>query len=297
MGSPAARPARPDLPVLTGARRRALLPADQREQVDTAEERLPPAARGLVHRMLAAGASVGAVEGLASVWSGLGRQTQAAVLDPLRIGPALRQQDGTTCGSAVLTMLAATGDPALALWLASGTLLVEPGGRPHLPPELARATAEELDGLARRTVTARAAALHRAAHRATTTARPPTPPWPRRWGTPPWGAAAVARWVGLRFAHRPVTGTGSVGLQQAAHALDAGGPVLLYSGGRSAVRGPAPVLPRHVVLVLPAPQGPVVWEPAGGRTCPATGARLVADALGSAALGGWRHSAWVVLPR
>ncbi|WP_250448594.1 hypothetical protein, partial [Actinotalea sp. C106] len=160
MGSPAARPDPPDLRALTGERRRALLPAELGERVGTVEERLPGTARTLVHRLLAAGASVEAVEGLASAWSDLEPQTQAAVLDPLRLGPDLRQQDGTTCGSAVLTMLAATGDPALALWLASGALLTGPGGRRHGNPELAGSSEQAVQGLARRTTAARAGALH-----------------------------------------------------------------------------------------------------------------------------------------
>ena len=40
---------------------------------------------------------------------------------PLEVGGAPAQQtDATTCGSAVLALLAAAGDPVLALWLATG---------------------------------------------------------------------------------------------------------------------------------------------------------------------------------
>ncbi|GAB2457180.1 hypothetical protein [Xylanimonas ulmi] len=185
-----------------------------------------------------------------------------------------RQIDETTCGAAVLTALAMAGDPRLAL-------------------RVARDPQRQF------------AALQRRAHRAC--ARE-LPPWPRRYGTAPWAAAAVARFAGVRYTHR-VVGAGERGaavLAAAVAAAASGVPVPLFSGGDLG-GGWQTAAPRHVVLLVDARDeaGGVVrlYEPssATAHTVP-TSALLAPEqarergAL-TAALGAWPHVVWALLPR
>lgn len=226
---------------------------------------------------------------------------RARVLAPLRPAPGAsalrwgeepaRQHDGTTCGSAVLAMVAAAGDRRLALWLETGERV---GGRAG-PPELAGvgpAELDRLDGSGARFVALqhrlKAASCHRAAAGM---------PWPSAWGTPPWGAARVARFGAWRFRHVVVGGRHQARVLDAvASWAQAGIPVPLYTGGDLG-RGLATAVPRHVVLVTDV-VGPVwhVYEPSRGIVHEVTRDQLTAGAP-LAALGGWNHVTWALLPR
>lgn len=201
-------------------------------------------------------------------------------------GAPARQVDGTTCGAAVLVLLAALGDPRLARRLTQ-----DPQAFGSLQRVVHRATtrgrwpARDVDGWA-----------------------PGHPPWPRRFGTPPWGAARVARFgADVRYRAVPFDDAEpeqrSVVWTAAAAALDRGIPVPLYTGG-DVGQGWATAVPRHVVLaVRRAADGWSVYEPGGGLihrvphdhlTGPAAGARSAATRR---ALGGWRRVSWALLPR
>ncbi|MBE7700080.1 hypothetical protein H9623_07140 [Oerskovia sp. Sa1BUA8] len=237
--------------------------------------------------------------------------------EPLVLGRARAVQvDGTTCGSAVLAVLAAAGDPVVALWLVAGTD-VSQGSCAHVVTEgAAGATARELE-----TSSGRFAALQRLLKARTTHAALGPLPWPGSLGTPPWTAARDARYADVRYTHRIVPGAGDKDpvLASALRSAAAGVPVPLYTGGDVGT-GWSTAVPRHVVLlagVSPAAAG-ARGGPAelfGGRWCtvyePSSGAlhRLrVADLLEGAradrepskavrrALGGWPHVTWAVLP-
>ncbi|MFI2362724.1 hypothetical protein [Promicromonospora sp. NPDC019610] len=201
------------------------------------------------------------------------------------------QVDETTCGSAVLAMLGLAGDPRAALRLA-GT---DPA--------------------------ARFVRLQHAVQAATNRHGLVVAAWPRTYGTPPWGAARFASYGGVRYTHRVA---GSRGLLEAAvAAARAGIPVPLYTGG-DVTSGWDAAVPRHVVLLTLADGegtegNAVIYEPSGAglhtvpvavlldpppalpleaETQQTTGDRTAArvrKAL-TAALGGWPHVAWVVLP-
>ena len=239
-------------------------------------------------------------EDLAPALAALAPAVRARVLDPLgRRGPQpapglprtltlpaadgvsapARQVDERTCGAAVLALLALAGDPRRALELS------------RRPP-----AAETFAGLQRR--------LHARATRGPGG----LPAWPVALGTPPWGAARVARYGPVRYTHRVVGGrSGTRVLAAAAEAAAAGVPVPLYSGGDLA-RGVSTAVPRHVVLLTAVRDGvATVYEPSSGRLHGLPVAGLVAaggvgrptgtDRTTEAALGGWPHVVWALLPR
>ncbi|MDQ8040726.1 hypothetical protein RDI86_02570 [Cellulosimicrobium sp. XJ-DQ-B-000] len=245
------------------------------------------------------------VRALATTLDGLRPADRRAVVDPLRRldgpgeGPAVRpleiagaparQTDGTTCGSAVLGLLAAAGDPVLALWLATGL-------RPGDAARHDRADARARGGVERfRT-------LQQALKRRTNRRALGPLPWPAALGTPPWGAARTARHADVRFVDRVVAGPGAERVVGAALAAAARGlPVPLFTGGDLAL-GLATAVPRHVVLLTDADAGAGwcrVYEPSSGtlRTVAAgallDGARVPAVRR---ALGGWPHVCWALLP-
>ncbi len=226
---------------------------------------------------------------------------------PLSLGGArARQTDGTTCGSSVLGLLAASGDPVLSLWLVAGLRPGEPPGeRDH---GRGRGAAERFRTL-QRVVKAR------------TNRRALGPfAWPDAIGTPPWGAARVARYADVRYVDR-VVGDGVLGSPLVAAALTSaarGVPVPLFTGGDLG-RGVATAVPRHVVLLTAAdpaapddPAGGVaragdargprrcwVYEPSSGTVHRLAAHDLVAgatDAAARRALGGWPHVCWALLP-
>lgn len=266
----------------------------------------------------------GVLDGL----DGLDGRRRAQVRAPLdvplggavRWGTAIaRQVDGTTCGAAVLGLLAAAGDPVLARWVVTGDL---PDG--SLPPEIdgldlpdpwhpadpdapdwfrtpdGRAAHEAATG--EHAAAARWALLQAALHRRSTARGiAGVLPWPRSLGTPPWGAARVARFPGV--AYRAVlvddTRTDEVDdlLARVDAALDRGVPVPLYAGGDTS-GGLAAALPRHVVLAVgrTADGGYRVYEPGAGAVLPLDREVLRHPVGPQPALGRWTHLAWALLP-
>ncbi len=224
--------------------------------------------------------------------AGTGVTEPADGLPVLLGGTRARQVDGTTCGSAVLVMLAATGDPALAQWLETGQLPT--GTRPPEVPE---------DGVAGGAAERFAAAQQRV--KAATGRRALGPlPWPAGLGTPPWTAAREARYPGVRYRVRPVDDTTDdgatvLGLVEAANRR--GHPVPLYTGG-DARGGLAHAVPRHVVLAVPPPPDAAVpgtlriYEPSRGSVLTVPSADLLGRTEPLAALGGWTHVVAALLP-
>lgn len=236
---------------------------------------------------------------LGPLWDRLPPATCAAVRDPVReLTRAGRQTDATTCGSAVLVMLAAAGDPVLALWLASGLLPVDAVGRQTHPPELGAAPADRLAALADARAEDRFAVLQRVVKHRTNARALLGLPWPASLGTPPWGAARVARFGGLRYGHEVVDDTDPEHLGDVLRRIDAtltrGVPVPLYTGGDT---GWSTAVPRHVVLAVPDPRPDVlaIWEPSVGRVLTITPTAL-ATGRPHPALGGWPHLTWTLLP-
>lgn len=250
-------------------------------------------------RTLAATGSGDVADAVVRAWAGLTRSARIAVADPTTLAADARQVNGTTCGSAVLTMLAALGDPSLATWLATGRLATDPDDQ--RPPELAGANLGALAVLADAPVSRRFAAVQRVYQRRTTSHALLGLPWPSALGTPPWGAARAARFPGVVFGHHPLDDADRAALAAVldgvGRAVDAGVPVPLYSGGDTA-RGWGTAVPRHVVLAVSrAGDGLRIFEPGRGRMVTATRAALLAGQGPQPALGGWPHLVWVLPPR
>lgn len=247
-------------------------------------------------RVLAATGDPAAADAFAQVWDRLGDEDRAAVADPVTaLGRAGRQVTGRTCGPAALVMLAAVGDPVLALWLASGRLVP-----PWRPPELAGAPDETLRRLGRAPAAVRFAALHRVVHRRATARAVGGLPWPQALGTPPWALARSARYLGVLFTHVVVDDTDpralDAALARVGAAVHAGIPVPLLTGGDT-THGWQAAVPRHVVLAVGEREGGLdVWEPGRGAVVHADAGAL-RGGLPEPAFGGWQHLAWAVLPR
>lgn len=266
----------------------------------------------VVARAAAAGQPAAAREALAAAWGTLSprdRRQIAAPLRPaadgrLRLGAmAAVQTSPTTCGSTVLVLLAAAGDPVLAAWLVTGRRLG------HLPADLAGAVAGSADG----GPTDRFAAAQEAMLRATSRRAVGPLPWPRAFGTPPWTAARQARFPGVRYGHRPVDDGDREAMARllawVRRSVERGVPVPLFTGGDPR-GGLDTAVPRHVVLAVPwwdgarrrdgAPSAAgslAIYEPTTGRVHVVPGEDLVARTRPHAALGGWTHVCWAVLPR
>lgn len=248
-------------------------------------------------RALAATGDASAADALARCWPELSDAERAAVLAPVvELGRDGRQVTQRTCGPAVLTMLAAQGDPLLALWLATGRLIA-----PARPPELAGAGDAALHRLRRATPAARFAALHRVMlHRVRARAVGGVLDWPRAIGVPPWAVARNARYLGVTFGHAPVDdadpGHLAEVLARVGAAVEAGIPVPLLTGGDTA-HGWKTAVPRHFVLAIGARDGGLdLWEPGRGAVVHAD-ATALAGGERQPAFGGWRHLVWAVLPR
>jgi hypothetical protein len=249
----------------------------------------------LHRRAVAAAGSADAADETVAMWAVLPPAERAAVVDLTRMAGANRQIDGTACGSAVLTMLAGTGDPTLALWLVTGRLGT------HVPPELDAASPGALAALAGASAERRFAAIQRVVkHRSVRRALFGLP-WPGGLGTPPWGAARVARFPGVVFDHHPLDDADRAHLGDVLdgvwRAVDAGVPVPLYSGGDTA-RGWRTAVPRHVVLAVGHDGDRLtVFEPSSGRLVAVPRTALLAGQVPQVALGGWPHLVWILAPR
>lgn len=250
-------------------------------------------------RALVAGAPVQTADALVDAVSELDARERDQVTHPLRpasgtdvlrLGTAAaRQSDGTTCGSSVLAMLAAAGDPTLAYWLVTGRTLAG-----YRPPEIDGIG--DAAGPAVRFGDLQDALQHRSNARAVLGLLP----WPPALGTPPWGAAQVARFPGVAYRSVLVDDTRSaevaVVLARAARALDRGVPVPLYTGGDLAM-GLATAIPRHVVLLTArTADGFSVYEPSTGRLLALTTDEMTSPRGPVPALGGWSHVCWALLP-
>lgn len=231
------------------------------------------------------------VERLDDRIASLDAATRRRVLAPLDVpvgatvrwaGAPARQHDPTTCGSAVLAMLAAAGDPALALWL-------ETGADVRAEPALPGATGAE-----------RFAHLQAAIKRRTNRRALLSLPWPAALGTAPWTAAREARYADVRYGHvivddRSPEQAGPV-LAAVRAAVAAGLPVPLFTGGDTST-GLATAVPRHVVLATAADaDGMGVYEPSSGRVLAVPSDVLAHPGARVEALGGWRHVVWALLP-
>lgn len=228
-----------------------------------------------------------------------------AIADPLRAGrPGRVRWDGqdvrtssaVTCASLVLTVAAAAADPVVAAWLVTGRLLA-----PTAPGILRRVSRE---GLRQPTVTLRLAAAERAVHDLARSGGLGPLPWPRALGTPPWGAAAALRFRDVELTHTPVNDRDVARTRRVLEVVrastDLGICLPLYTGG-DASNGLAAAFPRHVVLAVPAPRAPAgelrIFEPSRGRTYAVATEALLARSRPHAALGGWSHVCWALLPR
>lgn len=280
-----------DPAVLLAGQVRDQLRPDERRAYDTWVADRPEAALPLA-RVLTGTGRLAAVAELATAWDGWDRDVQAAVADPVHhLTRHATQTDPTTCGSASLVMLAATGDPGLAAWLATGWV------GEHRAAELSGAGPRTLALLAERPAAARFGALQKVLHRRSNAGALGPIPWPQSLGTPPWGLARVARYPGVRFGHTMVDDTDRLELADVLATVSGwvsrGVPVPLYAGGDSDT-GLQATVPRHVVLAVGVrPEGLEVFEPSAGRL------RLLEHAGSGprAALGGWSHLVWAVLPR
>ena len=300
----------PSIKVTVAARLGTLLP-EQRERYDEllAVGSAAGVPRAVLERSFAAGARLDTLAFLGATWPELTDRDRAQVATPLapvgrarevRLGDErARQTDATTCGSAVLTMLAAAGDPMLALWLVTGRAAV--GGVPREVRALRAADRAAPD------VEGRFGAVQRAFRDLSNRSAVGPFPWPAGLGTPPWGAARAARFPGAAFRSVLIddrdTMTFRALLSRAERSLAAGVGVPLFTGGDLG-GGLAAAFPRHVVLLTPGQDQAsldagryTVYEPSSGSVHDVTRAELLAPDGPRAALGGWSHACWAVLPR
>lgn len=220
------------------------------------------------------------------------RQPTAVMLG----GALAKQVDSTTCGSAVLTMVKATVDPAYRAYLQ-----------------------EENQG------DLRFGLAQRQAKEATCAAALGPLRWPGALGTPPWTLAREISVPGYGYRSTAVDDgsvRGSRILAAAYHATRAGLPVPLYSGGDSRT-ALTHAVPRHVVLAVPPADATtptvridergvphyhsdersweriptmVIYDPASGHVERVELQELYARSTPSRALGNWTHICWAVLP-
>ncbi len=257
-------------------------------------------------RARAAGVPSEVCEELRVLWPSLDTRAQSQVGAPLRPAAgsdvlrwgtaAARQTDPTTCGSAVLTMVAAAGDPLLALWLAVG--LTCGGYRPRelRGVDLDSPPGQDPDAAA----SARFGAVQQALKKRSNRGALLGLAWPTALGTPPWGAATVARFPGVVYRSVLVddsrTSEISAVVSRALRALALGIPVPLYAGGDLG-SGILTAIPRHVVLLTGRDGDRVtVYEPSQGRVHESAVDELINPRGPTPALGGWSHVDWALLP-
>jgi len=291
----------PDLYARAFARRHAAAETADRKALDAARATVGDDA-AVIERAAASGAPLDAVAALASRWPDLPREARGMVRNPLGrtgAGPVAwgtvraAQVDQTTCGAAVMSMMAMMTDPFVALWVATGTTAAD-----YAPPEVLATTVR---GRPSHTVDERWRSLQRTFHEATTRTAVGPLPWPRSFGTPPWRVDNETRCAGLRFSGVVVDDDNPAKLgaliTHAAAALADGIPVPLYSGGDSQ-GGLANVVPRHVVLLTGHGDGSFrVYEPGSAAVHALAVADLGQPHRKQPALGHWSRVCWAVLPR
>lgn len=184
---------------------------------------------------------------------GFGRNDWVVMAYRLRAGDTGPvQQSPVTCGSACLTVARMLVDPAFASWVRTG--------RPNPPGSPGGATMAERFAAYERVVMRRTNSLFAGGQR-------PNIPWPRRLGTPPWGALRELEYGAsrrgtiytldvLRAEHEDDLVTS---FDTLVDVVAEGEPALLYVGNA--------FTPRHVVLVLPGDGDRMldVYDPASGR--------------------------------
>ncbi|WP_250505315.1 hypothetical protein [Bowdeniella massiliensis] len=201
-------------------------------------------------------------------------------------GHRLRQCDETSCGSAALVMLAASGDARLASWLA-GTDLPPETALPEVPSWAVanQPPVEHRFEIAQRHVRGKLRG------------------WPSALGTLPGGAAKMARFRNLDY---EVTWLPSGALRHAAGIRNlvgivrSGIPCLLYVGG-TASDSLTKRIPRHVVLAVPAKETSHadtinLYEPDSAALYQLPISRLDDDEK-KAAFGNWSHIFAIVAPK
>ena len=162
------------------------------------------------------------------------------------------QQSPVTCGSACLTVARMLVNPQFAQWIVTGE-----GARGDAPEG---ATEGERFAAYERVVMKRTNGLYAGGHRLNL-------PWPRRMGTPPWGAKKELEFGAARRSTTyevEILRSAQRAGRRAAHqrlveVVGDGEPALLYVGNA--------LSPRHVVLVLPGDGDRQldVYDPASGR--------------------------------
>ena len=191
------------------------------------------------------------------------------------------QHSGFTCGSSSLTVARMLADPTFAAWVSEGK-----SEDPTLPagstPDARLAAVEDQ-------VLARTTALVGPGRRLQL-------PWPRRFGTPPWGARAElengAAPAGTRYEVRWCRWGSEQRLRdrvgQVRDRVGQDRPALLYIGSST--------LPRHVTLLVASETGPGldVYDPSAGSL-----QALDVDAFAGRrlAVAGWPVPWCVVQPR
>ncbi len=184
-----------------------------------------------------------------------------------------------TCGSSSLTVARMLADPDFARWVLEGV-----GDDPALPQG---ATQDARLAMVEGQVLARTNALVGPGGQVQL-------PWPRRFGTPPWGARAElehgAAPAGTRYRLRWCRWGSEQRLrerlEQARERVGPDRPALLYIGSAT--------LPRHVTLLVPSGTGLDVYDPSAGSV-----QALDVDAFATRRLGiaGWQVPWCLVQPR